>query len=104
MKSIKELLAEIDAKYNKNPVGWNISVGGRDPHGHGNIFISNNANIWQLKIDSLFRPNPYGVGTKLGNIEDFPDLRSPIGPSFGFFLFNDIEGIFLFGYLTIVTC
>ncbi len=84
MKSIKELLAEIDAKYNKDPLGWKFSVGGRDPHGHGNIFISNKASIWQLKIDSLFKPNPYGVGTKLGNIEDFPGLRTPIGPSFGF--------------------
>ena len=86
MKSIKELLAEIDAKYNRDPLGWNISVGGQDPHGHGNIFISNKANIWQLKIDSLFKPNPYGVGSKLGSVDDFPELKSPAlkNPSFGF--------------------
>lgn len=84
MKSIEELLAEIDAKYNKNPKGWNISVGGPDPRGHGNIFISNNVNLWQLKIDSLFKPNPYGIGTKLGEIDEFPEFKNPSSPSFGF--------------------
>ncbi|NVM56259.1 MAG: hypothetical protein HWN66_21360 [Candidatus Helarchaeota archaeon] len=84
MKSIKELLAEIEHKYNKNPRGWNIFVGGRDPRGHGNIFITDPADIWQIKIDSLFKPNPYGVGMKLGNVEDFSDLVNPTTPSFGY--------------------
>ncbi|NVM28537.1 MAG: hypothetical protein HWN65_06815 [Candidatus Helarchaeota archaeon] len=83
MKTIKELLAEIEYKYNKNPAGWNILVGGRDPHGHGNLFISNPVHVWQIKIDSLFKPNPYGVGMKLGNVEDF-ELPAPRAPSFGF--------------------
>ncbi len=84
LKSLKELLAEIEYKYNKNPVGWNILVGGRDPHGHGNIFISNPVHIWQIKIDSLYKPNPYGMGMKLGNVEDFSELAFPQVPSFGY--------------------
>ena len=84
MKSIKELLAEIDAKYNKNPLGWNISIG-RDPHsGYGNIFISNPTDIWQIKIDSLYKPNPYGLGLKLGRTKEFADLITSNTPSFGF--------------------
>ncbi|MFX1298869.1 MAG: hypothetical protein ACFFD2_28920 [Promethearchaeota archaeon] len=84
VKSIKELLAEIDAKYNKSTQGWNISIG-RDPNsGYGNIFISNPVNIWQIKIDSLYKPNPYGVGMKLGRVRDFSNLISQRTPSFGF--------------------
>lgn len=75
---------EIEVKYNKNPKGWNILVGGRDPHGHGNIFISNEANIWQIKLDSLYKPNPHGVGIKLGDVDEFEDLTMPKLPSFGF--------------------
>ena len=70
--------------YNKNPVGWNISIG-RDPNSHfGNIFVSNPENLWQIKIDSLFKPNPYGLGMKLGAPNDFPDLLKSNNPSFGF--------------------
>ena len=84
MKSIKELLAEIDRKYNKNPSDWNISIG-KDPNsGYGDIFISNPVNIWQIKIDSLYKPSPYGLGTKLGQTKDFSDLISSNSPSFGF--------------------
>ncbi|MDD1778521.1 MAG: hypothetical protein LUQ65_10170 [Candidatus Helarchaeota archaeon] len=83
MKPLKELLAEIEQKYNRNPSNWNISIG-RDQHNYGNIFISNPANVWQIKIDSLFKPNPAGVGMKLGPLEDFSDLISPSSPSFGF--------------------
>ncbi|MHA1265491.1 MAG: hypothetical protein ACTSRS_09675 [Candidatus Helarchaeota archaeon] len=84
MKSIKELLEEIEFKYNQNPKDWSILVGGQDHHGHGNIFISNKVNVWQIKVDSLFKPNPYGVGMKLGNVEDFHELIRPNDPSFGF--------------------
>jgi hypothetical protein len=84
VKSIKELLTEIELKYNKNPKNWNLLVGGRDRHGHGNIFISNKTDLWQLKVDSLFKPNPYGVGMKLGPIEEFSEFTSSqTTPSFG---------------------
>ncbi len=84
MKSLREILAEIEALYNKNPLGWNISVGA-DPHSsYGNIFISNPLDIWQIKIDSLYKPNPYGLGTKLGPVKDFPELFPSSSPSFGF--------------------
>ncbi|MHA1130646.1 MAG: hypothetical protein ACTSRC_17015 [Candidatus Helarchaeota archaeon] len=84
MKSIKELLAEINAKYNKNPSGWNISVSRDHRSGYGNIFISNPIHLWQIKIDSLYKPNPYGLGTHLGRPEDFAELIAPELPSFGF--------------------
>jgi len=83
VKTLKEQLAEIEQNYNRNPLNWNISIG-RDQNNYGNIFISNPVNIWQIKIDSLFKPNPAGVGMKLGPVEDFSDLISPSSPSFGF--------------------
>lgn len=83
MKSVKEVLEEIEKKYNQNPLDWNISIG-RDPTGYGNIFISNEVNLWQIKIDSLYKPNPYGMGMKLGPVEEFSDLISPNLHSFGF--------------------
>lgn len=83
MKEVKEILEEIERKYNRNPLGWNISIG-RDPTGYGNIFISNPVTIWQIKIDSLFKPNPYGMGMKLGPVEEFSDLIHPNSYSFGF--------------------
>jgi len=77
-------MAEIDQKYNKNPAGWNISVG-RDKKGYGNIHITNPVDVWQIKIDSLYKPNPYGLGMKLGKTENFPDLINlKNNPSFGF--------------------
>jgi hypothetical protein len=84
MKSIKELLAEIDAKYNKNPLGWQFSIGQDSQGGYGNIYISNPQKVWQIKIDSLYKPNPYGLGTQLGNTDEFNDLISSGLPSFGF--------------------
>ena len=77
-------MAEIDTKYNKSPRGWNISIGRNPRSGYGNIFISNPVNIWQIKIDSLYKPNPYGLGMKLGETKNFSDLITSGGASFGF--------------------
>jgi len=83
VKPVKEVLEEIEKKYNRNPLDWNISIG-RDQNNYGNIFISNPVNIWQIKIDSLFKPNPSGLGMKLGPVEEFSDLVRPNQHSFGF--------------------
>ncbi len=77
-------MAEIDSKYNKDPQGWNISINRDSQSGYGNIFISNPLSIWQIKIDSLYKPNPYGLGVKLGEVKDFQDLVSGNEPPFGF--------------------
>ena len=82
MKTFEEIMADIRKLYNKEPKGWQISVN-RDKFNHGNILITNPSSLWQVKLDSLFRPNPLSVGGKLEDI----DISEKVGknlPSFGY--------------------
>ncbi|MHA1146427.1 MAG: hypothetical protein ACTSRW_16945 [Candidatus Helarchaeota archaeon] len=83
MKSVQEILYEIMKLYNKDPLDWHMSVN-RDKFNNGNIFVSNpNHGVWQVKLDSLFKPRSLGVGMKIGN-PDEASLVQRQSPSFGF--------------------
>ncbi len=53
-------------RYNKNPKGWNFSVGRGHDEKFFDILISHEKDVWQVKLDTLYRPNPLGVGVKVG--------------------------------------
>ncbi|MHA1301804.1 MAG: hypothetical protein ACTSO9_20480 [Candidatus Helarchaeota archaeon] len=84
MTSFEEIMAEIKKLYNKNPLDWQISVS-KDRHNHGNILITNPnyKSLWQIKIDSLYRPNPISVGAKIKDFEIEDNINSNL-PSFGY--------------------
>lgn len=91
MASMEEILLEIMKLYNKQPRDWHISVNSRpDEHSNGNIFISNPSfGLWQLKLDSLFKPRSLGVGMKIGGADEASSNHRK-GPSFGYRpLFSD---------------
>jgi hypothetical protein len=75
-------------KYSKNPRGWNFTVS--PASGDNNFFdalVSGPDETWKLKIDSIFKPSPIVLGTKVDVNEIdrkklFPSL--PTFPSYGY--------------------
>jgi hypothetical protein len=53
-------------KYSKNPKGWSFTMfpSSKDEAGFIGAFVSGPEEVWQLKIDSIFKPNPLMIGTK----------------------------------------
>ncbi len=85
MKTIKEIMEEINKLYNKNPLDWHISVS-KDRENFGNIaiFNPNFKSLWQIKLDSLYKPNPLSVGAKIPNINNEKIGFNSKMPSFGY--------------------
>ncbi len=85
MMSLEEILKDLRKYYNKNPLNWRISVN-KDSLNHGNILISNPdfELLWQIKLDSLYKPNPIGIGAKIKDF-DFGNKNIDLKmPSFGY--------------------
>lgn len=74
------MLERILKRYNKDPKGWNFSVGRGHENKFFDILISHGKDVWQMKLDTLYKPNPLGVGIKIGRSGKLSD--SPY--SFGF--------------------
>jgi len=72
-----EIIKEIIRKYDKRPEKWQVLMG-RSPKGFYDIIFSNPEEVWQLKLDTIYKPNPLGFGAKLEidsskiQIENFP--------------------------------
>ncbi|MFQ5711295.1 MAG: hypothetical protein ACE5GD_05890 [Candidatus Geothermarchaeales archaeon] len=84
LKPIEEIMAEMMRLYNKDPLGWGISVRmGRK--GYGDIFVlSPKGELWQVKIDSVYKPKPLGLGVKVGGFEESRKVISAKIPPYGF--------------------
>ncbi len=53
-------------KYSSNPKNWNFIISTTSIHDHFfDAVISNPNEVWQLKLDSIYKPNPFIVGTKI---------------------------------------
>jgi len=72
-----EILKEIIRKYDRRPEDWQVLIG-RSQRGFYDIIFSNPEEVWQLKIDTIYKPNPIGFGAKLEidpsaiKVENFP--------------------------------
>lgn len=87
MESVDDLLNDIYKKYNKNPLGWKIS---RANHkGFGNIYFTNSKEVWQIKVDSVYKPKPIGLGMKIGDYSDNENLFDKNSPNYGLRSIND---------------
>lgn len=65
-------------KYSKNPKGWNFTIGPAAKDNFFDALVSNPEENWQLKIDSIFKPNPVVLGTQV----DFETRKSLSVPGF----------------------
>jgi hypothetical protein len=82
IKSLDAVMAEILKLYDKNPQGWKILVG-RDDAGYGSILIQTPEGLWEIKVDSLWKPNPIGVGAKIDKVGELEQIVGE-SPHFGF--------------------
>jgi len=83
LKKLKKLQEEFKEMYDEDPKDWQMSFSRnvQDP----NLFVTNRQGIWQIKLDSYFKPKPLGLGAKIGDSDDALALRKrKLGPSFGF--------------------
>jgi len=82
--NIIEILAEIQRKYNAKPLGWRVFVG-RDEAGFPTVvFISPDKELWELKFDSLYKPNPLAIGSKITDTEVKSNTTFKHLPYYGF--------------------
>lgn len=82
-KSARQTLDELTKKYDKDPKDWRMAVG-TDERGYFDIFISNPIGVWQVKVDSIYKPKPIGLGMKIGGKMEAKRFASEKEPSFGF--------------------
>jgi hypothetical protein len=82
-KSAKRTFEELLEKYNRSPAGWNIAAS-NDERGYFDIIVSNPNEVWQVKIDSIYKPRPVGLGLKIGGMREARRIAPDRAPSFGF--------------------
>jgi hypothetical protein len=78
----KETMKEILKKYDKKPEKWQVLIG-RSPKGFWDLLFSNPEEVWQLKLDTIYKPNPMGFGVKL-EIDPSKIQTTESFPSYGF--------------------
>ena|SRR5579875_3653840 len=57
-------------KYSKNPKGWSFTIfpSSKEDNGFFGALISGPEESWQLKIDSIYKPNPMILGARVPDI------------------------------------
>jgi hypothetical protein len=80
LQSYEEILLEVFKKYNKKPEGWKVLVG-RNASGFWDILFIGSDEAWSIKLDTIFKANPIGLGVKLDEKFEAPKIK---GPSYGF--------------------
>ena len=73
----KALSKHLLEKYSKNPNGWSFTLfpPAKDDNGFFGAFVGGPDEVWQLKVDSIFKPNPLMLGAKVdSNFQRAMDL------------------------------
>ncbi len=65
VKSYEEIMQEIMEEYDSNPRQWSVCIGRSRDERYYDILISRGSELWQIKIDTLFKHSPVGVGAKI---------------------------------------
>lgn len=81
MKRFEDLLNELSILYRKNPFGWRVSI--KKESRFANIFITDSKNIWQIKLDSIYKANPIGIGSNIGAYSENKNLFDTKTPYYG---------------------
>jgi hypothetical protein len=80
-KPVDLLMKEILKKYNKDSVGWHVLVG-KGSKGYYDVFITSPKELWQIKLDTIYRANPMGLGARIGKNRESAELFRGI-PDYG---------------------
>lgn len=80
-KPIDLLMKEIWKKYNEDSMGWHVLVG-RSSKGYYDVFITNPKELWQIKLETIYRPNPIGLGARIGKTRESAKMLRGI-PNYG---------------------
>lgn len=76
------LMRRLSLKYNEDPKDWRVLVS--EPKGsHNDIFISTGKELWQVKVDSLYKSKPVGLGMKVGGEKEATRIVDGDIPSYG---------------------
>ena len=79
---VDQLMRKLSMKYNKDPKDWQVLVS--EPRGsHNDVFISTGKELWQVKVDSLYKSKPVGLGMKVGGREEATRMIGGEVPSYG---------------------
>lgn len=79
---VDQLMRKLSRKYNSDPADWTVLIG--EPKGtHNDIFISTGKELWQVKVDSLYRSKPIGLGMKVGGEEEASKVIREEEPRYG---------------------
>jgi len=68
-------------RYSKNPRGWSFTVSQSPNNGFFDALVAGPEDSWQLKLDTVFKPSPFVLGSRTDQGE-VSGRRAPI--SFGF--------------------
>jgi len=61
-EQIEDILRKVYVRYNKNPLGWKVVIG-NDDKGYPTILFYSPDEVWELKLDSIYKPNPIVVAS-----------------------------------------
>jgi len=78
-EALAELLLE---KYSRSPRGWSFVVAPSKSSGFFDAMVSSGKQSWQLKLDSIFKPNPLVLGAQTDLDQDRLGSMSPL--TFGY--------------------
>jgi hypothetical protein len=77
----EELYRALLQRYSKKPRGWSFTVSQSPNNGFFDALVAGPDDSWQLKLDTIFKPSPFVLGSKT----DQTKSTSSGGPiSFGF--------------------
>ncbi|MFQ6128553.1 MAG: hypothetical protein ACE5QW_06595 [Thermoplasmata archaeon] len=83
IKTKEEILRKLARKYEKNPRGWSVLVR-ENRSGYSDFLISTADELWQIKVDSLYKPNASAMGMKVGGRTEARKIAFDSEPKFGF--------------------
>ncbi|MFQ6106091.1 MAG: hypothetical protein ACE5QF_00680 [Thermoplasmata archaeon] len=83
IRTREEILKRLADKYERNPKGWSVLVK-ESKSGYSDFLISTEDELWQIKVDSLYRPNPKAIGARIGGRTEARKVASASLPGYGF--------------------
>jgi hypothetical protein len=83
-RTLRSIIGDLYAQYQRDPHGWKMYVR-KSTHGFGDIFVGTPQDeLWQIKVDSLYKARPLGVGERLSQDRANETLFDESLPSYGF--------------------
>jgi hypothetical protein len=78
-RSPEEIRQDATREYADDREGWRASIGRKS--GFYDILLEHGSTLWQIKTETLFKPNPMGLGVKIEDVKIPASHISP--PNFG---------------------